>query len=263
VSLLHLIPGWALGVLINLAADGLPRGGWLRRPVCQACGAPRPPAAWPALPAWFLRIHRCAYCGVPRPARAPIVEAASALGWLALARARPDPPALAPALLISAVFLLVIVIDVEHRLIPHALTLPAAVAIGLVGALDPARGPVKTLLGGAAGFAFFLLLYYLGGAFARAAARLRGRALEEVAFGFGDVTLAGVIGLAVGWPGVLVALFLGILAAGAFSLAFLLGMLVRRRYTAFVPIPYGPFLVLGGWAVYLGGREVFARLLGG
>jgi leader peptidase (prepilin peptidase)/N-methyltransferase len=71
-----------------------------------------------------------------------------------------------------------------------------------------------------------------------------------VPFGFGDVNLAGLIGLAVGWPGVAVALVLGIFAAGAFSLAYLAWMAARRRYAAFTPFPYGPFLVLGALAVY-------------
>jgi prepilin signal peptidase PulO-like enzyme (type II secretory pathway) len=59
-----------------------------------------------------------------------------------------------------------------------------------------------------------------------------------------------VVGLAVGWPGVLVALLLGIFAAGGFSLGYLVWMAARRRYSAFTPLPYGPFLILGALAVY-------------
>lgn len=166
-----------------------------------------------------------------------------------------------PALLLSMVFLLILVTDLEHRLILHAVTLPAALAIGVIGVLDPSRGPLKTLLGGVSGFAFVLLLYLLGGVFARLMARMRGQRIEEVAFGFGDVTLAGVIGLAVGWPGVVLALFIGILAGGVFSLGFLLYMFLRRRYRAFMPIPYSPFLILGALIVYLGGRTVLLDLV--
>jgi len=101
----------------------------------------------------------------------------------------------------------------------------------------------------------------LGFVFSRWISRRRGEAVEEIAFGFGDVTLAVVIGLAVGWPGVLVALVLGILAAGIFSLGAILVMLIRRRYRAFLAIPYGPFLVFGALLVYLGGRDLFSLLL--
>ena len=108
------------------------------------------------------------------------------------------------------------------------------------------------------GFGSFLLLYYLGQVFANFMARRRGEAIDEVAFGFGDVTLAGVVGLTVGWPGVIIALVLGILAAGFFSFIFILGMLIRRQYNPFMPIPYGPFLILGNLFVYFGGVGLLA-----
>jgi prepilin signal peptidase PulO-like enzyme (type II secretory pathway) len=69
-----------------------------------------------------------------------------------------------------------------------------------------------------------------------------------------------VIGLVVGWPGVVLALFIGVLVAGAFSLTVMLVQLARRRYSPYLPFPYGPFLVLGGLLVYLGGRGLFASL---
>jgi prepilin signal peptidase PulO-like enzyme (type II secretory pathway) len=191
-----------------------------------------------------------------------LVEALSAAGaiWLYIRDPRPGP--FAVAVFISGVLLLVLVIDMEHRLILHTVIGPAAVVVGLIGVLDPGRGAVKTLLGGLAGFGLVYGLYLLGEVFARLIARVRRQALDEVAFGFGDVTLAGLIGLAVGWPGVLVALFVGILLAGLFSLIFLVWMILRRRYVLFSPIPYGPFLILGAWVVYFGGRAGMARLLG-
>ena len=75
------------------------------------------------------------------------------------------------------------VIDIEHRLILEAISVPSMVIFGLIGIIDPARGIGKTLIGGLAGFAFVLLLYFLGSLFSRLMARVRGRELEEVAFG--------------------------------------------------------------------------------
>jgi leader peptidase (prepilin peptidase)/N-methyltransferase len=255
--------GWGVGLLINLLADSLPRARRLHWPRCEACGAPRPAVAWSGLVQWVTGRRRCEYCSIPRGLRAGIAEIISIAAALALFTRDPAWLRLGASSLVTFLFLLIVVIDLEHRLIPHAITLPAAILIGAVGVLDPARGAVKTLAGGAAGFALVYLLYLLGGLFGRLISRLRGRALEEIPFGFGDVTLAGVIGLAVGWPGVIVALFIGILAAGLFSAAFLLIMLARRRYTAFIPIPYGPFLVLGAAIVYFGGRTALERVLGG
>lgn len=162
------------------------------------------------------------------------------------------------AVLVGWVFLLITIIDVEHRLILHVVSLPAAAVLGVLSVIDAAHGPVKTLLGGVAGFGIVFLLFLFGSLFARWISRRRGQPLEEVAFGFGDVTLSVVIGLVVGWPGVILALFIGILAAGAFSLLFMVIQLLRRRYSPYMPFPYGPFLIFGALLVYLGGRTLFA-----
>lgn len=213
--------------------------------------------AWSALLGIALQARRCLYCGTARSLRAPTVEliCAAAVAWMAGHAA--SASTFLTGLLVLAVFLLIAVIDIEHRVILHAVSGAAALAVGLVGVLDPARGAAKTLLGGLAGLGIVFGLFLIGEAFSRLVARARGRPLQEVAFGFGDVTLAGVIGLTVGWPGVVLALLLGILAAGAFSLLALAVMLARRRYVPFTAIPYGPFLILGALIVYFGGRAVF------
>ena len=190
-----------------------------------------------------------------------IVELAGIGGATWLYLRDPRPSVLLPGIAVGLVFLLIAVIDIEHRLIPHIVVVPAALGLGLLQILDPSRGAARTLLGGLAGAGSFFLLYLMGEAFARLLARARGRALDEVAFGFGDVTLAGLIGLIVGWPAVVLALLVGILTAGLFSLGYLLVMLARRRYTAFTPIPYGPFLILGASLVFYGGRGLFESIL--
>jgi prepilin signal peptidase PulO-like enzyme (type II secretory pathway) len=242
--------GLAVGSLINLLADSLPLTRRAELPHCLACGAPRPAAAWSAVLGTISRARRCAYCGTPRSVRSLLVEAVTVAAAVWIYHRATPAIAFLPGLFIAGVFLLIIVTDVEHRLILNVVTLPSAVAFAVIGVLDPARGPVKTFLGGLFGLVLFFLLYLLGGLFGRIISRSRGRPLGEVPFGFGDVTLAALIGLAVGWPGALVALFLGILAAGAFSFGVVLVMLVRGRYTAFLPIPYGPFMILGALVVY-------------
>lgn len=71
----------------------------------------------------------------------------------------------------------------------------------------------------------------------------RGDITDDEAIGFGDVNLSGVIGLMLGWPGIMAGLFLTIIIAGIVSLIYLVLQLVTRRYQAFMAIPYGPFLV--------------------
>ena len=258
MTLLAALLGLVFGVAINALADNLPRSRRLGMPRCAHCGGPRQGAARSGLLAWALGRRSCAFCGREMGLRAPLVELLASAAGALIYRYDPAPQEFWAAIAVFAIYALIAVIDIEHRLILHVVTVPAAILLGAIGSLDPNRGLVRTLLGGAAGFAILLGLYLLGGLFAQAVARLRGRTLDEVALGFGDVTLSTVIGLTLGWPGVVAALLLGVLAAGLFSSAFLLIMLARRRYVAFTPIPYGPFLVLGALLVYFGAG---ARLL--
>jgi prepilin signal peptidase PulO-like enzyme (type II secretory pathway) len=99
-------------------------------------------------------------------------------------------------------------------------------------------------LGGAAGFGIMLGFYLLGELFARWLRSRRGLPPEEVALGFGDVNLAGILGLLLGWPGITAGLILAILLGGAGSLLYILWMVIRRRYQSMAAIPYGPFMVL-------------------
>jgi leader peptidase (prepilin peptidase)/N-methyltransferase len=244
--------GLVVGGLVNILADSLPRRRQPTLPYCLACTAPRPFSAWFGLGALLGRAWRCPYCDTQRGWRAPVVEVATGLGTLWLYLRDPNPRSFWSGMIIASLFLLIFIIDLEHRLILHIVSVPSAVIVGVIGILDPAQGWLKTVLGGVAGYGLVLVLYFLGGVFGALIAKRRGSPLEEVAFGFGDVMLAGVIGFAVGWPGVVVALFLGILAAGEYSLAYILSMLVRRRYQALQPIPYGPFLICGAAIVYFG-----------
>ena len=140
-------------------------------------------------------------------------------------------------------FGVVTVIDVEHRVVMHPVSLAGALLLGGVGLWR--HGFVPTLLGGLVAFGFMLALFFAGEWLGRLLARRRGEKWEETALGFGDVNLAGVIGLLMGWPVALEALLLGIVAAGVFSFGYLLVMLLTRRYRVLAAIPYAPFLCLG------------------
>jgi leader peptidase (prepilin peptidase)/N-methyltransferase len=76
--------------------------------------------------------------------------------------------------------------------------------------------------------------------------RMRGRPINAVAFGFGDVRLGGFIGLVLGFPTVLTGLFVAVLLGGLAGLLYwFIQAVILRRYSLFTAIPYGPFLVIG------------------
>ncbi len=152
-------------------------------------------------------------------------------------------------LLLFGYFGLVIVIDIEHRAILHPVSAVGAVLLGYFGLA--LHGSINTLLGGLLGFGFLFMIYWVGSLFAKWLAKQRGEELEDGAMGFGDVILAGIIGLLLGWPGVISGLILGIFLAGIYSGLHILWKLIKREYQAFASIPLGPFLALGAIATIL------------
>jgi leader peptidase (prepilin peptidase)/N-methyltransferase len=147
-------------------------------------------------------------------------------------------------LVILTYFGLVTVIDLEHRLILHMVSLAGAIICLIIG--SQINGLWPTVLGGLVGFGFFFVLYLFGILFARYRARKMGQDDGEEALGFGDVTLSGVIGLILGWPTVILGLTTGILLAGAISLLLVLFLIITKRYeTMSVYTAYGPYLIAG------------------
>ncbi len=152
------------------------------------------------------------------------------------------------AFTILVYMLVVMVIDLEHRIVMHPISLAGA-ALGLaIGTM--LHGLPETLAGGVAGLGFMYILYALGQLFSKQLAKRRGEPIED-ALGFGDVTLSGVLGLFLGWPLILAGLLGSILIGGLISLLIVIAMLVTKRYQAFTAIPYAPFLILGALYILL------------
>ena len=148
--------------------------------------------------------------------------------------------------LLLVYFAVIVVIDYEYKLILHPTSVFGAVFGFIVGLTT--NGLINTLAGGIVGYGLMFVLYYLGHLFTKVMARVQGRTIDEVALGFGDVNLTGVLGLALGWPNVVIALFLSVLSAGAAGALLLLVKMLGRKYRSFMlAMPYGPFLILGAF----------------
>lgn len=230
--------GIAAGWLVNYLADMLPVHRRLAAPRCRACGAKLPlQMAW----GYYLGLRACAACGSRPGLRYWLVGALTTLGFLWIALRPPERLGLWPGLFWLVFLLLVTVIDIENHLILHVVTAFGAVVAAINGFL--LHGWLDTLIGGLVGAGVMLAFYLLGIAYARWSARRHGQAIAEgEALGFGDVTFSGVLGLLLGWPGVIGGLTIGILLAGAAGILSLLPMVFRRRYDPNLALPYGPFL---------------------
>jgi leader peptidase (prepilin peptidase)/N-methyltransferase len=264
---LYALLGLAVGAFLNWCADQLP--GSQRRlygaPACPYCDTPRPPLAWSGTLAYLALRVRCPSCGAPISWRAPLTEliTAALFAWL-WNRHGPNMLLLLHSIYTS-ILVLITVIDLEHRLILNVVIYPAWL-LALVGSLVHPQPYFYrlALMGGAFGFGIMFALYQLGVLFVRAAGRVRGQELNTVALGFGDVRLAGFVGLVVGFPNILYALILAVTFGGLAGLVYwFVRAVVLRRYSLFTPIPYGPYLVAGGMIMMLYGPDVIRWWSGG
>ena len=256
MNVMILIPailGWIAGLFINYVSDVLPLTRRFSQPVCPHC---QTPFSWRD----YLTLRSCHNCGAARSLRTWLVQilttAAFVYFWLYPSKALGIPL----GMLVIVYFGIITVIDLEHRLILHPTSLAGALLGLIVGTSIHSRadgllmGAGKSLLGGLFGFGMMFLLYQLGTLVARYRARkmqAEGKTPDdEEALGGGDMYLAGVLGLMLGWPFIWDALLLGVLLGGLVSLVFLIALFLRRRYSSeslMTFIPYGPYLILGAF----------------
>ncbi len=234
--------GWLVGCFVNYVADVLPDTRRFSPVLCASCQSTRPVID-------YLLMRPCRSCGQGRARRAWIVEITSIAALVTIGNYPPEKLGFWLGTILLTFFGIVVVIDIEHRLIMHPVSLVGAVLAAGIGFW--VRGWQTTLIGGLAGFGIMLGLYLFGFLFAKGLGRLRGEAIDEDALGFGDVNLSGILGLLLGWPGITAGLIFAILLGGAGSLIVVVYMLFTKRYHAFQAIPYGPFLVAAGiWAIF-------------
>ena len=237
-SLFFFVAGLLVGGLINVLADDLPARVRPRRPHCPQCGHVYGPTGWLAI-GRRLSGGACPECGLATRRRTLLVELGTALTFALL------PWFIAPTIdlviysFYVAVLILVIIIDIEHRLILHVVTAPGTL-LALVASLPLTQNSILlALVGAALGFILFFLAFLLGR-----------RLFGPGALGFGDVMLSMMLGAMLGLQ-VIFALILAVLLGGLYGLLGLLsGRLGRGAYFA-----YGPFLALAGIAMIIWGAQ--------
>jgi len=233
--LASIVLGWGVGCLLNYLADVLPRTRSFSPAVCATCEQNKT----------FLELlfpQKCHSCQTGPQRRTWIVQLMS-LTLVPLLMFFPAP-ALGFWLSLGVFFYLalVFVIDVQHRAILHEVSLVGAILAVPFGLW--LNGWQKTLIGFAIGLGVMLALYYFGILFTKWMSKARGQEIDEVALGFGDVTLSTVLGISLGSPRIIVCLFFAIILGGLISGLYILAQMALKRYKAFTAIPYAPFLIV-------------------
>lgn len=147
-------------------------------------------------------------------------------------------------LYLAAVSVVLAAIDLRHHRLPDALTLPSyPIVAALLGVAALGRGDggayVRALLGMVALFGLYVLMHVI----------------YPAGMGLGDVKLAGLLGLGLGWLGwdvLAVGTALGFLAGGVVGI----GLLLTGRASRTSAIPYGPLMLVGAVAAILWGAQI-------
>ena len=229
-----------IGSFLGVLAVRLPVGGKVivGRSVCDSCGRQLGVLDLVPLVSWLLLRGRCRSCGQKIDWLLPAIELAAIAVpiWASL----PDdaPPVWGSALL-GWTLLALAAIDFRHFVLPDVLTLPLIPAgLAIAWLTEPDR-LIANLWGAALGF---LVLAGVRAAYRR----LRGRE----GLGFGDVKLLAAAGAWVGWDGLPSVMAIAALSGlAAASLQILRG----ETLSASSKLPFGPYLCLGLWLVWLYG----------
>jgi leader peptidase (prepilin peptidase)/N-methyltransferase len=237
--------GLIIGSFLNVVAWRLPRRESLVKPGsrCPGCATPVKPYDNVPIVSWLLLRGRCRGCHERVSARYPLVEGVTCALYVAVAATADDTLRLALGLVLVTFLVPIAVIDLDHKIIPNRLTGPAAVmAIALGVVLEPSHVP-EQLAAGAAALVFFGLPAFI----------------NAKGMGMGDVKLAGVLGLYLGWavvPAIFIALILGVVVGAAIIARK--GMSEGRR----VKVPFGPFMAVGALTAALVGDAMVNGYVG-
>ncbi len=244
-----------IGSFLNVVIYRIPAGKSIVSPP-SSCGHCGHVIRWfdnvPAV-SWFVLKGRCRDCSTGISARYPVVEISTGIFFAAVAYwiffgEVWATKTIASQLLAALAFLYfasisvaLTLIDLDTRRLPNAIVLPSYIAGAILLTASSIAGSnygalLTAAIGAGSLFAAYLLmaLVYPGG------------------MGLGDVKLAGVIGMYLGWLGWDV-LAVGAMAAFVLGGVFALGLVVAKKANAKTGVPFGPWMILGAWvAIFIG-----------
>jgi len=155
-------------------------------------------------------------------------------------------PVLLSRLCFAAILIALFAIDLEHQLLPDALTLPG-IAIGFACAIVWPPFIVSSVIGAALGAFILLAIRWIW---------MRVSGVD--AMGLGDVKMLAMIGAFLGWQSVWLVLLLGSVGGAIVGL----GLAVKGRGTLKTKLPFGTFLAIGALVASLWGSAILEWYLG-
>jgi leader peptidase (prepilin peptidase)/N-methyltransferase len=240
--------GLIMGSAVTALAYRVPRGvSWVRgRSACPSCGHALSARDLVPVLSWLSTRGRCRHCGAHIAWRYPVTELAC-VAWSVLLFARVGLTPTYPLIAIWGFLLIALFwIDLDVQLLPDVLTLPGTL-IGVAAAVQWPEG---------ARHAMFGILIASGLLWVLAEGYWRLRKVEGM--GGGDIKLAAMFGVVLGWKLSLLTLFIAALAGSIWGVS----LMIRRVGNRQTPIPFGTLLAPAAMATFLWGDSWVRAYLG-
>lgn len=248
---LFFLLGLEIGSFLNVCIDRLPEGKSVVSPPshCEGCGHRLAAKDLVPLFSHLWLKGKCRHCGADIPRKLFCVELASGVICALLFWRYGLSPELGVMIFYAAIFTIVFMVDLEKRIVLNKVVYPAMVVAFIFSALQiqpglpqwPIEGVASAAMGGGLGFLFFFVI-----------------AVVSRELGWGDVKLVGLIGLAVGFPMVFIAIVLGAFL-GAVPGVVLIAAKKKGRKSH---IPFGPFLSTATMITLIWGGEMIGWYMG-
>lgn len=192
---------------------------------------------------FLILLGRCRYCRQKISWQYPLLELATALMFVVIYWQFGLSLVIGYWLLVTCFLILIFTYDWLKQIIPDEFFYPALILTVIFLIFSPRTDFSSSILGMLAGSVFIALIYLI----------TRGKGI-----GFADIKLTGLLGLIVGWPQILLVLFL------AFILGAMVGliMIASRKYGWKSAIAFGPFLIMGFYITLFWGEKIIGWYLG-
>jgi leader peptidase (prepilin peptidase)/N-methyltransferase len=244
--ILVLVVGLAIGSFLNVVIYRLPRGKQFikGRSVCPHCGQTIKWYQNLPLVSYLALRGRCAHCRKRISVRYPLVELLNGLGYLFFYWRYGISMELAVFAFLTSALIVIFFIDLEHQIIPDAITLPGML-LGLAISFAPGGlGIVPSLIGLVVGGGALYLIALLGDWL-----------FKKESMGGGDIKMAAMLGAFLGWQKVL---FIFVASAAIGLLVSVVLMLVSTRLRKTRVIPFGPFIAVAALVAIVWGDAVIS-----
>ena len=261
-DLTSLFTGFIFGSFINVIVYRLPKNISIIKPrsSCPECNRIIPWLENIPILSWFLLRGKCSGCNLSIPIRYPLIETFTGILFFISYKSTLYNYGIENYLFkllanwgIILILFPLSIIDYYYLWIPNSI-IKIGISFGFLISIFSSiinnqnlfLNILESLISGIFGFLIIILIIKFGELI-----------FKKPAMGFGDAKLAGMIGFWVGFPGVIISIWLSFIISGIFVISGLATKKIKKGQL----IPFGPFLSITGLLIWLYGEDIFLKII--